>query len=110
MLRLLIWLLSQPLFWAVTGVTAGPFFFFLGFRTLQRKRLIMDIPGSSVRAAALGRVEVSGTAVGPYVLTAPMSGSECLYYRVVVGFAGNGFSGICDACFDPARSRYNRSS
>ncbi len=82
--QLLIWLLSQPLFWAGLGVVFGPIFFIRGFRVLQRTRLIMDTPRSTVRAAALGPVEVSGKAVGPYTLVAPMSKTECFYYRIVV--------------------------
>ena len=84
MIRLLVWLLSQPLFWAVMGVIFGPVLFLRGFRLLQRKRLIMDIPRSTVRAAALGPVEISGKAVGPYTLVAPLSHTDCLYYRVAV--------------------------
>lgn len=84
MVRLIVWLLSQPLFWAVAGVTCGPVLFLRGFRLLQRKRLIMDIPRSSVRAAALGLVEISGRAVGPYTLVAPLSQTDCLYYRIAV--------------------------
>jgi len=84
MIRLLIWLLSQPLLWAGLGVTLGPYFFWRGFRLLQRKRLIMDTPRSTVRAAALGRVEITGKAVGPYTLVAPMSHTDCLYYRLVI--------------------------
>jgi hypothetical protein len=84
MIRLLAWLLSQPLFWAVLGVVFGPVLFFRGFRLLQRKRLIMDIPRSTVRGAALGPVEISGKAVGPYTLVAPLSQTDCLYYRIAV--------------------------
>jgi hypothetical protein len=84
MIRLIAWLLSQPLFWAVLGVVFGPFLFVRGFRLLQRKRLIMDVPRSTVRAAALGLVEISGKAVGPYTLVAPMSQCDCLYYRISV--------------------------
>jgi len=84
MIRILIWLLSQPLFWAILGVTFGPYFFWRGFRVLQQKRLIMDVPRSTIRAAALGRVEVSGKVVGPYTLVAPLSHSDCLYYRIAV--------------------------
>jgi hypothetical protein len=51
--------LSRPLLWAWTGVIVGPYFFWRGFRVLQRKRLIMDTPRSTVRAAALGVVELS---------------------------------------------------
>lgn len=84
MAQLLFLLLSQPLFWAGLGVVFGPFFFWRGFRVLQRTRLIMDTPRSTVRAAALGPVEVSGKAVGPYTLVAPLSQTECFYYRIVV--------------------------
>jgi hypothetical protein len=44
----------------------------------------MDIPRSTVRAAALGCVEVSGRAVGPYELIAPLSKADCLYYRLAI--------------------------
>ena len=84
MLRLLIWTLSQPLFWALAGIAGGPYFFFRGFHLLQLKRRVMNVPRSSIRSAALGPVEVSGTAVGPYTLIAPLSQTECLYYRLVV--------------------------
>jgi hypothetical protein len=84
MLRLIAWILSQPLFWAGLGVVFGPVLFARGFRLLQRKRLILDIPRSSVRAAALGPVEISGKAVGPYTLVAPLSQNDCLYYRIAV--------------------------
>ena len=40
-LHSLIWLLSQPLFWAALGIFIGPILFFRGFRLLQRKRLIL---------------------------------------------------------------------
>jgi hypothetical protein len=84
MIRLLIWLLSQPLLWAGLGVILGPYFFWRGFRLLQRKRLIMDTPRSTIRAAALGCVELSGRVVGPYTLVAPLSHTDCFYYRLVI--------------------------
>ena len=82
--RLIAWLLTQPLFWAFAGLIGGPVLFVRGFGLLQRKRLIMDIPQCSVRSAALGQVEICGKAVGPYTLVAPLSHSDCLYYRVTV--------------------------
>jgi hypothetical protein len=84
MIRVLIWLMSQPLLWAGLGVTLGPYFFWRGFLLLQRKRLIMDIPHSTIRAAALGRVQIRGKAVGPYTLVAPLSHADCFYYRLVI--------------------------
>jgi hypothetical protein len=102
LLRQLLWLLSQPLFWAALGVVVGPYLFYLGFRLFQRKRLILDIPRSSVRAAAIGAVEVSGRAVGPYTLVSPLSSRDCLYYRVVIRvFRHRGSSPIIDEVCAP---------
>jgi hypothetical protein len=84
MIQLIAWLLSQRLFWAALAVVGGPALFVRGFRLLERKRLIMDIPRSTIRSAALGPIEISGKAVGPYTLVAPISRSDCLYYRVAV--------------------------
>jgi hypothetical protein len=84
MIRILIWLLSQPLLWAAASVILGPYFFFRGFRVLQRQRLIADTPRSTIRSAAVGPVELSGKAVGPYALVAPLSHCDCLYYRLVI--------------------------
>lgn len=82
--HLVFWLLSQPLFWALMGIGLGPYVFFRGFRLLQLKRRIMGVPRSTIRAAAIGPVEVSGTAVGPYTLIAPLSQHDCLYYRLKI--------------------------
>lgn len=82
--QLLIWLLGQPMLWAAASVILGPYFFFRGFRVLQRQCLIADTPRSSIRSAALGLVELRGKVVGPYTLVAPLSGTDCLYYRLVV--------------------------
>jgi hypothetical protein len=84
MIRLIAWLLSQRLFWAALAVVVGPAVFVRGFRLLERKRLIMDIPRSTIRSAALGPIEIGGKAVGPYTPVAPISRSDCLYYRVAV--------------------------
>ena len=82
--RVITWILVQPLFWAISGVTLGPYLFYRGFRMLQLKRGITNIPRSTIRGAAMGLVEISGKAVGPYTLVAPLSKEECLYYRLVV--------------------------
>lgn len=84
MRHFLLWAVSRPFLWAIVAVIAGPYFYWRGFSLLKRKRLISDTPRSTVRAAALGPVEVTGKAVGPYTLISPMSGTECLYYRMVI--------------------------
>jgi len=70
--------------WCSIGVLAGIYLFFNGFRLLQRKRLILDTPASKIRSAALGMVELSGLASGPYTMAAPITERQCYFYRTVV--------------------------
>jgi E3 Ubiquitin ligase len=72
-------------FWlllACTGAIAGPVLFFKGFGMLRFKRLILNTPLSRIHSASIGLVEVTGNPVGPYVLSAPITGGPCYYYRV----------------------------
>ena len=72
------------LLWCVLGFGAGIGGFFYGFVLLQRRRLILDTPFSKIRSAAMGMVEVSGLAVGPYTMVAPITARPCYYYRTLV--------------------------
>jgi hypothetical protein len=67
----------------VAGAVAGVYWFYKGFRLLQRKRLILNTPASKIRSASMGLVEVSGQAVGPYVVPSPLKQSDCYYYRSI---------------------------
>jgi len=77
-------LLSQPWFWGALGLIVGPCLLFRGLQMLRLKRLVEDTPRSTVRAAAIGNVELTGAACGPYVLAAPLSKQDCFYYRLIV--------------------------
>jgi hypothetical protein len=66
---------------ALAGAVAGVFLFFQGFRMLRFKRLILNTPLSKIHSASIGLVEVTGTPVGPQVLSAPITGDPCYYYR-----------------------------
>jgi len=68
---------------AAIGAAAGVYWFYKGFRLLQRKRLILNTPASKIRSASMGLVEISGLATGPYILTSPLKQTECYYYRSV---------------------------
>jgi hypothetical protein len=70
-------------FYALAGVAAGVYLFYRGFRTLQRKRLILDTPSSKIRSASIGLVEVSGQATGPYTIPAPITAVPCYFYHSV---------------------------
>jgi hypothetical protein len=72
------------LIWCAIGFCAGIGLFFYGFRLLLRRRLILDTPLSKIRSAAMGMVEISGQAVGPYALIAPITERPCYYYRTLV--------------------------
>lgn len=69
--------------YASAGAAVGVYLFYRGFRTLQRKRLILDTPASKVRSASVGLVEVSGLAVGPYTIPAPITGVPCYFYHTI---------------------------
>jgi hypothetical protein len=68
---------------ALVGAAAGVYLFYRGFRILQRRRLILNTPTSKIRSASIGLVEMSGLAVGPHTLVAPITGAACFYYRTV---------------------------
>jgi hypothetical protein len=72
------------LVWCGIGFCAGIGLFFYGFQLLQRRRLILDTPFSKIRSASIGMVEVSGLAVGPYTMIAPITARPCYYYRTLV--------------------------
>ncbi len=81
-----IFFVSRPeslLIWSAIAAVAGVYWFYKGFRLLQRKRLILNTPASKIRSASMGLVEISGLAAGPYVLTSPLKQTECYYYRSV---------------------------
>jgi hypothetical protein len=63
------------------AIAGGLYFFFLGFQLLARKRLLLSTPTSKIRSAALGLVEVTGAAAGPYTISAPITGKPCFLYR-----------------------------
>ena len=69
------------LIWPIVGIATGLYGFFQGFQLLRRKRLILNTPASKIRSAAMGLVEVSGVATGPYVISSPLKRLECYYYR-----------------------------
>src|SRR5208282_6620683 len=75
---------SHPIAACIVGIGIGIYLFYQGFRLLQRRRLILDTPASKIRSASVGMVELSGLAVGPYTLTAPITAKPCYYHRTFV--------------------------
>jgi hypothetical protein len=82
---------GDPTFWAALGAASGVYLFYRGFRKLQRKRLILNVPLSKVRSASMGLVEVNGHAIGPYTIRSPLCLEPCYYYKTIAWqMAGSG--------------------
>lgn len=61
----------------------GAYMYFRGLRALRLKRYLQNVPRSTIRSAAIGPVEISGKAVGPYTIVPPNGTRECLcYWRI----------------------------
>jgi len=69
---------------AVFGFGFGIYSFFRGFSRMRRKRLIENIPTSTVRGLALGLAEVSGRAKSIAVLESPLTKTACVLYQYKV--------------------------
>jgi hypothetical protein len=52
----------------------------MGFRTLQKKRLIDDMPTSKTQGVFIGLSELKGTAESDMPLTSYLAGVRCVYY------------------------------
>ncbi len=66
------------------GLGAGFWMFYSGFKGLRLKRLIEEIPTSKVRSAAMGTVELAGTASPVTLLIDPLYQKPCVFYRIKV--------------------------
>ncbi|MBO0910589.1 MAG: hypothetical protein J2P13_02250 [Acidobacteria bacterium] len=65
----------------MAGATGGVYWLGRRFRRFERRRLLLNTPRSKISSAARGRVEVSGVASGPSLITSPLRQVECFYYR-----------------------------
>jgi hypothetical protein len=64
------------------AIVSGVYLFVRGFLSMSRKQLIENTPTSTIRAAAMGPVEVHGQATGPFSLISPVSQLDCYFYLV----------------------------
>lgn len=79
------WLLAAPL--GIASVVSCA----LGFRALQRTRMMTDMPTSRLRSAAQGYVELEGRArmMPGEAVYAPLSRQPCTWYRYTVEHRGS---------------------
>lgn len=69
--------------YAIIGEISGIYFFFKGFKVLHQKRLIQNVPSSTVRAIPIGEVEIKGRAKAKYLLKTPISKVPCVFFRYI---------------------------
>jgi len=74
-------------------ILIGIYLFFRGFVILNKKALIEDIPTSTIRSAAMGLCEVAGTAKQQLPIKAPITSTDCVYYRYLVEREEYGYRG-----------------
>ncbi len=65
-------------------VIGGAIFVLGGFTRLRKRRLMQDLPVSTIRGAAMGLVQIRGTAHADTQQKAPLSKKKCVWYRVVI--------------------------
>src|ERR1041384_4277072 len=75
---------ENTVLYCAAGVIGGVVLFFWGFFQLRTKRLIEDIPTSTIRGMAPGLVEISGQAVNWKPFKGPFTLQECIYYEYLV--------------------------
>jgi hypothetical protein len=75
---------GRDIAYAAMGFGCGIWAFFKGFKELRRKRLIENIPTSTVRGLAMGLVELEGKARPTTLLRSPLSNAECVVYKYLV--------------------------
>jgi hypothetical protein len=68
----------------VIGFPAGLYFFFKGLRVYREYRFLSDTPEMPIRSIPIGLVKIHGKAQGSELVRAPVSGTECLFYKVDV--------------------------
>ena len=68
---------------SLLAIAGGFYFLIAGLQFHTRKRKILSTPTSIIQRAQKGLVEITGRAVGPKTILAPISGKACFLYRVI---------------------------
>lgn len=75
---------DKDIFYSAAFMGFGVWSFFKGFKRLRRKRLIENIPTSTIRGLALGLVELCGKAAKTVPLKSPITKTDCVLYKYLV--------------------------
>ena len=76
--------INRPTILAWIAIWVGLFLLLIGFHLLSRKcsLLTLTAPNSTIQNAAIGPLQVNGSAIGPDTLKAPINGSPCFLYQI----------------------------
>lgn len=75
---------DRDILYATMGFGFGIWSFFWGFKRLRRKRLVENIPTSTVRGLTMGLVEVTGKVKPTTSLKSPLTKTECVLYQYLI--------------------------
>ncbi len=75
---------DRDIIYAIIGFGFSIWAFFWGFCRLRRKRLIENIPTSTIRGLAMGLVELNGKAEMTKPLKSPLTQVNCVLYRYLI--------------------------
>ncbi|MBL7197631.1 MAG: hypothetical protein ISS47_05990 [Candidatus Omnitrophica bacterium] len=75
---------NRDIGYAFFGFGFGIWSFFWGFKRLRRKKMIENIPTSTVRSLAMGLTELIGKAKKPDPIKSLITKTECVFYRYTV--------------------------
>jgi hypothetical protein len=74
--------INRPTILAWIAIWVGLFLLLIGFHLLSRKCSLLTAPNSTIQNAAIGPLQVNGSAIGPDTLKAPINGSPCFLYQI----------------------------
>jgi len=75
---------NRDIAYALTFLVFGVWSFFKGFKTLRRKRLIENIPTSTVRGVAMGLAEIVGKAEAAAEFRSPFTNIKCVLFQYTI--------------------------
>ncbi len=72
----------DPLGYVILGFFGGLYYFFKGFRTFRKYRVVEDTPETRIRSIPMGLVDIQGQARGEETLLSPITHTPCFLYQV----------------------------
>jgi len=76
--------IAQPFIFGLVFFGVGVYIFIYGFTRLRKKRLIENIPTSTIRGMAMGLVELCGKAKKIALLKSPFTQTSCVLFKYTV--------------------------